>query len=91
MGYTVEGTWKLMRRHGWSVQVPVRQAIERDEGGRGGVEGRGVAAGKSAARDLGAWICFEDEAGPGLRPPKGRTWAPRGAQPVVRVRGAGGG
>ena len=36
-------------------------------------------------------ICFEDEAGQGLRPPKGRTWAPRGARPVVKVRGAGGG
>ena len=46
---------------------------------------------KSAARDLGAFICFEDEAGQGLRPPKGRTWARRGARPVVRVRGAGGG
>jgi len=43
------------------------------------------------ARDLGAFICFEDEAGQGLRPPKGRTWAPRGARPVVTVRGAGGG
>src|SRR5512135_3726591 len=31
IGYTVEGTWKLMRRHGWSAQVPVRQAMERDE------------------------------------------------------------
>ena len=31
VGYTVEGTWKLMRRHGWSAQVPVRQAMERDE------------------------------------------------------------
>jgi transposase len=31
IGYTVEGVWKLMRRHGWSCQVPVRQAIERDE------------------------------------------------------------
>ena len=46
---------------------------------------------KSTARDLGAFICFEDEAGQGLRPPKGRTWAPRGARPIVRVRGAGGG
>ena len=46
---------------------------------------------KSAARDLGTFICFEDEAGQGLRPPKGRTLAPRGARPVVRVRGAGGG
>ena len=50
-----------------------------------------MAGYKSAARDLGAFICFEDEAGQGLRPPKGHTWAPRGARPVVRVRGAGGG
>jgi transposase len=50
-----------------------------------------VAAVKSTARDLGAFICFEDEAGQGLSPPKGRTWARRGARPVVKVRGAGGG
>ena len=31
IGYTPEGVWKLMRRHGWSCQVPVRQALERDE------------------------------------------------------------
>jgi transposase len=31
VGYTVEGVWKLLRRHGWSCQVPVRQAMERDE------------------------------------------------------------
>jgi transposase len=48
-----------------------------------------VAGYKSTARDLGAFICFEDEAGQGLRPPKGRTRAPRGARPVVRVRGGG--
>ena len=55
------------------------------------MEGPGVARYKSVARDLGAYVCFEDEAGQGLRPPKGRTWARRGARPVVRVRGAGGG
>src|SRR5438045_1509920 len=60
-------------------------------GRRAGVEGRGVARNKSTARDLGAYLCFEDEAGQGLRPPKGRTWARRGARPVVKVRGAGGG
>jgi putative transposase len=31
IGYTIEGVGKLLRRHGWSVQVPVRQAAERDE------------------------------------------------------------
>ncbi len=55
------------------------------------MEGRGLARDKSTARDVGAWICFEDEAGQGLRPPKGRTGALRGAGPIVGVRGAGGG
>jgi transposase len=31
VGYTIEGVWKLMRRHGWSPQVPVRRAMERDQ------------------------------------------------------------
>jgi putative transposase len=31
IGYTVQGVWKLLRRHGWSCQVPVRRALERDE------------------------------------------------------------
>jgi transposase len=31
VGCTVQGVWKLLRRHGWSCQVPVRQAVERDE------------------------------------------------------------
>jgi transposase len=29
--YTVQGVWKLMRRHGWSWQSPARRAAERDE------------------------------------------------------------
>jgi putative transposase len=43
------------------------------------------------AADLGAWLCFEDEAGQGLRPPKGKTWGRRGATPLVRVSAAGSG
>lgn len=43
------------------------------------------------AADLGAWLCFEDEAGQGLRPPKGRTWSRRGATPIVAVSAAGSG
>ena len=39
------------------------------------------------AADLGAWVCFEDESGQGLRPPKGRTWGRRGRTPVVKVTG----
>nr|WP_030186530.1 winged helix-turn-helix domain-containing protein [Streptomyces sp. NRRL S-813] len=31
VGYTIQGVWKLLRRHGWTAQVPVRRALERDE------------------------------------------------------------
>ncbi len=46
-----------------------------------------MAGGKTTAADLGAWVCFEDESGQGLRPPKGRTWGRRGHTPVVTVTG----
>jgi len=37
----------------------------------------------------GAWICFEDETGQTLHPPKARTWARRGHPPIVKVCGKG--
>jgi transposase len=91
VGYTPEGASKLIRRHGWSCQVPVRQAMERDEAAVAVWKAEVWPEIKSTARDLDAYVCFEDEAGQGLRPPKGRTWAPRGTRPIVRVHGAGGG
>lgn len=48
-----------------------------------------MARRKQTAADLGAWLCFEDQAGQGLRPPKGRTWGRRGHTPVVWVTAAG--
>ena len=36
-------------------------------------------------REQDAWLCFADESGQSLRPPKARTWAPRGVTPAVRV------
>jgi DDE superfamily endonuclease len=51
------------------------------------VAGGDLARHKSTAADLGAWVCFEDESGQGLRPPKGRTWGRRGRTPVVTVTG----
>ncbi|MFI0425238.1 winged helix-turn-helix domain-containing protein [Spongiactinospora sp. 9N601] len=30
VGYTIEGVGRLLHRHGWSVQVPARRALERD-------------------------------------------------------------
>ncbi len=50
-----------------------------------------VVAGQMMARDLKAWVCFEDEAGQSLRPPKARTWSRRGHTPVASVSGKGSG
>jgi hypothetical protein len=51
------------------------------------VAGGHLAGHKRTAADLGAWLCWEDESGQGLRPPKGRTWGRRGLTPVVTVTG----
>jgi hypothetical protein len=53
------------------------------------VAGGDLACDKRTAADLGAWLCFEDESGQGLRPPKGRTWGRRGRTPVVKVTAQG--
>jgi putative transposase len=53
--------------------------------------GRDLGEGSRLAAATSAWICFEDEAGQNLRPPKARTWARRGHTPVVKVCGKGSG
>ena len=50
-----------------------------------------MGEGTRLAAATGAFICFEDEAGQNLRPPKARAWAPRGRTPVVAVSGKGSG
>jgi hypothetical protein len=55
------------------------------------VAGGDLGEGARLAAATGAWICFEDEAGQTLRPPKARTWGRRGHTPVVKVSGKGSG
>jgi putative transposase len=55
------------------------------------VEGHDLGQASRLAAATGAYLCFEDEAGQNLRPPKARTWAPCGHTPVVRVSGKGSG
>jgi putative transposase len=50
-----------------------------------------VTDGKTVAAERGAWLCFEDEAGQTLRPPKARTWGRRGHTPQIPVSGKGSG
>ena len=53
--------------------------------------GGDLGEGTRLAAATGAYVCFEDEAGQNLRPPRARTWAPRGQTPVVTVSGKGSG
>ena len=83
--YTLAGMDVLLHRIGWSVQVPARRAAERTRRRSPG-GGRTPGRSKSTAADLGAWLCFEDESGQGLRPPKGRTWAAAAIPPVKCIQ-----
>lgn len=53
--------------------------------------GGDLGEGTRLAAATGGWICFEDEAGQTLRPPRARTWGRRGRTPVVKVSGKGSG
>jgi hypothetical protein len=55
------------------------------------VAGGDLGEGSRLAAAAGAYVCFEDEAGQKLRPPKARTWGRRGHTPVAVVPGKGSG
>lgn len=88
--YIPRGVSYLLNRLGWSSQVPMHRAVERDEQA---VElwRTERCTGKRTAQLLGAWILFEDEAGQDLKPGKGRTWSRRGRTPLVKGTGKGSG
>jgi transposase len=85
--YTLAGMDVLLHRIGWSVQVPARRAAERNEEKIARWREETWPVIKGRRRTWGAWLCFQDESGQGLRPPKGRTWGRRGRTPVVTVTG----
>ncbi|MFD5839836.1 winged helix-turn-helix domain-containing protein [Streptomyces chartreusis] len=78
---------KLLIRNGFSCQVPVRRAVERDEEQTTGwVKETSPQVETSRLRSV-RWILFKDESGFSRTPPVARTWARRGRTPVIRVRG----
>ena len=89
--YTLRGTSYLLHRIGFSPQVPAHRAAGRDEAAVAAWRAGTWAKVRGLAAATGAWICFEDEAGQTLRPPKARTWARRGHTPAVTVSGKGSG
>ncbi|MBB4937896.1 hypothetical protein FHR32_002201 [Streptosporangium album] len=91
VSYTLRGLDYLLHRIGWSAQVPVHRAAERDEEQIAAWVAQVWPQICADAAGRHAWILFEDESGQSLRPPKGRTWAPVGKTPVVKVSGKGSG
>jgi hypothetical protein len=85
--YTLAGMDLLLHRMGVERAGPGPAGRRAGRGGDCPVAGGDLAGVKRTAADLGAWLCFEDESGQGLRPPRGRTWGRRGQTPVVRVTG----
>jgi transposase len=76
----------LHQRLGWSVQRPLRRALERDEHAIARWVAQDWPRIKQAARRRKARIAFFDESGASLLPGVRRTWAPRGHPPLLRQR-----
>lgn len=78
------GVWRLLKAMGWSVQVPARRAVERNEGAIAAwieqtwpqIEKKGADRGLDPVRGRGR--CEADRG-------FARTWAPVGQTPVLHV------
>ena len=82
--YNVTHVWRVLRGLGLSAQVPLKQALERDEDYiKEWVEERWPKLYKKA-KESGSGLVFLDESGLSNEPNVVRTWAPRGSRPKLR-------
>jgi len=82
--YNVTHVWRVLRDLGFSAQVPLKQALERDEGYiKEWVEGRWPEIRKEAIAS-GSELVFVDESGLSNEPNVTRTWAPKGSRPRLK-------
>lgn len=89
--YTEVGVWKFLRRFGLTNQKPERRAMEQDtEEAKRWVKEEWPKI-KDHAKRWQAILYFLDEAGVSLVPVLGKTWAPKGETPIVKVTGKKGG
>lgn len=89
--YTVVGVWKLLRRFGLTNQKPERRAMEQDTKETKRWIKEEWPKIKAHAKRWRAILYFLDEAGVSLTPVLGKTWAPKGETPIVKVTGKKGG
>lgn len=82
---------RLLRRTGLTPQKPERRASQRDDT----VVERWLREQwpkiQAHCRRWQAMLYFQDEAGVSLTPVMGKTWAPKGKTPIVKVTGKRGG
>ncbi|MFC7645806.1 winged helix-turn-helix domain-containing protein [Streptosporangium lutulentum] len=89
VSYTARGVAYLLRGRGWSPQVPVHRATERDEEQITAWKGWRWSALKEPRRLGTPGSSSATNQARVSRPPKGRTWARRGHTPIVAVPGRG--
>ena len=79
--------WRALKKLNLSCQKPERRALEQDPKARARWLKARWPQIKRQAREKRALLFFEDESVVRLTPTVGRTWAPVGKTPIVRVTG----
>lgn len=83
--------WRRLREAGLTYQKPEREYFEIDEAARRAWLRREVPRIRKTVRKYRAILYFEDESNISLTAFLGKTWAPRGQTPKLRVTGQRGG
>jgi len=82
--YNVTHVWRVLRGLGLTAQVPLKQALERDEDYiKEWLEERWPKLYRKA-RESGSQVVFLDESGLSNEPNVARTWAPKGSRPKLK-------
>ena len=84
--YTESGVWRLLQEMGFSAQVPLPRALERDEAYIRRWTKEEWPKTQARARRTGVTLLFLDESCVQSRPNVRRTWAPEGSRPEMRFR-----
>jgi transposase len=82
VSYSKSQVSRLLKRRGWTPQVPITRAIQRDEEAIEGWRAESWPALKEKARRERRRLVFVDESGFYLLPAAVRTYGPKGRTPV---------
>ena len=84
--YNVTHVWRVMRSLGFSAQIPLLKAVERNEKAiREWITANWPQIVETAQKE-DAVVFFYDEGGVQSQPNVRRTWAPRGMRPEIRMK-----